>query len=732
MKTRIKSSNKKLLRIIQIMFIMGTLVTANVLFTMVTKTHIWSGKNVLDSRIQNSIVETKVQAKRGTIYDRNGQVIAQEVQAYTIVAMVDSSVKDAEGNPDYVKDEEYTAKHLKKVLKDIDTKQIVKTIKEAKKADRAQTELGLGTKRLDKKTKEKIEKLKLPGIHFIPATNRNYPTTPFSSNLVGFATYDEDKQRIEGKIGLEKNLDDVLGGQDGYVQYQQTVTGDVLPGTTIVQQEAQDGDNIVLTIDANLQATVESQMEATMEANNAESAWCVVMEVRTGKVLAWASYPTFNQNEHLKIPSYIDIVSESTYEPGSVMKSFTYATAIDTGVYEGDKPFRAGVFAYVYNSKKHKITRTTGATEYPMISDALGADYGTITFDQGLALSSNVGICELMANYINYKEFGKYMDDFGFFKPTNIPYVNEVQGLKNLEMPMAYLNSGFGQASSITILQLCQAYSAIFNDGRMMRPYVVDSIVDSQTGEVVKQTNPKQAGQPITEKTAKQVRELMAGVMEDGMTGERFQMPGVELIAKTGTGQIYDSETGQYDEDKYTSSIMAAAPGERPEVMVYWGMVSTNYINYSGEPFKTIMQSALVAEGISGGGYQHDETNVEQSEKWESYSMPALLNHSTDYAKSQLKGKDVQVVTIGNGDSVIQQYPPQGNVINSNDKVFVVTDGTQIHMPDMTGWTRKDITAFWQLTGISIETDGFGKVTEQSVEVDKPIDVNANIKVKLE
>ena len=732
MRMRIKSSNKKILRIIQIIIIMGTLVSANVLFTMVTKTHIWSGKSVLDPRIQNSIVETSVQAKRGTIYDRNGRVIAQEVQAYTIVASLDKSVIDAKGNPDYVKDAKKTAKELKKVLKDIDTKKVAKTIEDAKKADRSQTELGFGTKRLTKEQKEKIEKLELPGIHFIDAVNRNYPTTPFSSNLVGFASYDEDKQRIEGKVGLEKSLDDVLGGQDGHIQYQQTVTGDVLPGTTVVQKESEDGDNVVLTIDANLQATVEGQMKETMEANNAESAWCVVMEVSTGKILAWASYPTFDQNEHLEIPSYIDIVSESTYEPGSVMKSFTYATAIDTGVYEGDKEFRAGSFAYNYNQSKHKITRTNGSTVYPVISDALGADFGTITFDEGLAMSSNVGICELMSNYINYKEFGKYMDRFGFFKATNIPYVNEVNGLKNLEMPMAYLNSGFGQSSSITILQLCQAYTSIFNDGKMMRPYVVDSIVDSQTGDIIKQYNPKQVGEPITKKTAQKTRELMAGVMEDGATGERFQMPGVELIAKTGTGQIYDAENGGYHEEKYTSSVMAAAPGDHPEVMVYWGMVSTNYINYSSEPFKNIMQSALVAEGISGSGYHHDEDDDQTYEKWESYEMPALVNHSTDYAKSQLKGKKVKVVTIGDGTSVINQYPNQGDIINSNDKVFVVTDGNTIKMPDMNGWTRKDITAFWQVTGISIETDGYGKVIEQNIEVDQTIDQSTKIKVKLE
>ena len=396
----VRRSNRQLYRMIQVMSIIGTLVIANVLFTMVTKTHIWSQESVLNSKISSSIVDTEVEAKRGTIYDRNHQVIAQEVDAWTIVAYLDESVVDENGDPDYVKDAEKTAEKLCKVLPDAKESNVEKILEKAMDQGLSQTELGTGTKRLDEETMEKIKDLDLPGIDFIETTNRYYPTTPYSSTMVGFAAYDEDEQKIVGKMGLEQTMNDILAGEDGHVQYQQTVDGSILPGTTTVYKEAVDGDNVVLTLDSSLQSVVEKAMEETIENNRATSAWAVVMEVETGKILAWASYPTYDQNEHKEIPSYTDAVSSMVYEPGSVMKPFTYATAIDTGTFPYNTMYRAGSFEYGYDAANNKINRVSGvATGYPTIYDAQGNDYGTLTFEDGLALSSNVGICELLANY---------------------------------------------------------------------------------------------------------------------------------------------------------------------------------------------------------------------------------------------------------------------------------------------------------------------------------------------
>lgn len=155
-------------------------------------------------------------------------------------------------------------------------------------------------------------------------------------------------------MGLEQSLNKYLAGKDGEVTYQQTVSGNVLPGTTNVLKQSENGDNVKLTIDANLQQTVENAVKQSYEENNAESAWCVVMEPSTGKVLAWCSYPTFDQNEHKTIPTFTNLISESAYEPGSVMKPITYATAIDTGVYPKNETYRAGSFAYVYDDSTKK------------------------------------------------------------------------------------------------------------------------------------------------------------------------------------------------------------------------------------------------------------------------------------------------------------------------------------------------------------------------------------------
>ena len=628
----VRKSNKELFKMIRRMTLIGTLVVANVLFTMVSHKHLWSQKDVLDKRIASSIVEKTIIAKRGTIYDRNHTVIAQQTQSYTIVAYLDTGVIDANGNPNYVKDIKATAEKLKSVLGDnVNEKTLIKIMKSAKKAGKSQTELGTGTKRIKKSVMKEIKKLKLPGISFIDAVSRYYPTTPYSSNLVGFAAYDEEKQSIEGKMGLELSLNELLKGKNGSEQYQQTVDGSKLPGTTKVIEQAKNGNDIVLTLDSSLQETVESQLQSTMENEKAKSAWCLVMEIETGKILAWASYPTFDQNEHKEIPSYQDAISTSTYEPGSVMKPFTYAVAIDTNVYPYNKTFTAYQFWYNYDPNTGKITRIPNESEtpYPYIADALDEDFGTITFDQGLAFSSNVGICELLANYINYNQYCDYLDKFGFFQKVNTPYVEQSLGVKNVGLPTDYLSTGFGQASSITVLQLCQAYTAIFNDGTMVRPYVIDSIVDSGTSQVIKKYKKKAVGTPISSQTAKEVQELMSHVTDDGASGSRFKIDGVDMLMKTGTAQLYNENIGKYDPTYHTSSVMAAAPANDPKVMVYYGLVSGNITSYSAEPFKKIMRETLQTYGVSTTPSSDAQDTYET---WESYSMPSLVNHTIDYA----------------------------------------------------------------------------------------------------
>lgn len=772
LKVRLKNSrnaNKNLLTIFGIAMLCFAMVVANIIYTMLSKRHIWSQNRVLTSEIASSIQSPVIYGKRGTIYDRNHQVLAQETVAYTLTAHYDNrsdeqkaedeeltkqqddrairyalqtgtydeTVKELEEEKKkreslYVQDPKAFAASLKEVLGDsIDEETISGIVASGMENGLAQSELGTGTKRLDKSVKEELEAKNIPGLGFVETTRRSYPTSPFSSNLIGYAAYSEDSGRISGVNGLEKELNSYLAGKDGQEQYQQSKYGEQLPGTHRIISQAEDGDDLVLTLDSNLQRIVEEQMQRTMDENAAEAAWCAVMEVETGRILAWASYPTFDQNNPLEIPSYTDNVSEMNYEPGSVMKPFVFASVIDAGVYPYNELYRAGQFSYTVNQETGEIIRLENGTpsDYPAIQDALGKDFGTLSFEEGLANSSNIAICELLANYLDEKTYERYLDRFGFFKPTGIPFIPESSGSMNMSEATSYLSTGFGQASSITVLQLMQAYSALFNDGIMMKPYIVEAIVDPITGQTITKHEPETAGTPISADAANQTKDIMRMVFEEGYSGAKFAMDGVDLTGKTGTGERYNPETGTYDSSVFTSSIMAAAPANDPKIMVYWGMVSPNYLNYSAEYFQTIMQQALIANSVNGG--TSDSSNEPYGE-WESYQMPSLINHSLDYANSKMADKHVNTVILGDGTSIIDQFPKAGSTINSNDNVILLTDGQSLTMPDLIGWTRKDLTALWQLSGLPIRQDGYGKVTWQSIEPGEPIQADTEIEVSLE
>ncbi len=643
----------------------------------------------------------------------------------------DGSDEEGEGQEEekvtYCTDPAAAAKAIKEVLGGaVDEKNLTTIITNAMNNGQTQTELGTGTKRLSDETKKELEDKQIDGLNFLEVTSRTYPLKPVLSTLLGYSYFDEDQQRYLGGGGLEGAMDSYLSSDDGRRIYQQTKEGRKLPGTETIQKPA-NGYDVHLTIDATLQQTVDEQMQKTMDENNASKAWCLVMEVETGKILAWSSMPGYDQTTLEGVMGSMDNISQMTYEPGSVMKPFVYATAIDTGVYPYNGTYRAGEFVYSEDANGKIIRLTDGdLSGYPVIRDALGTDYGTLTFSEGLAHSSNIAICELLANYLDRATFNEYLDKFGYFKNVDIDFVNENTGVRNTASNSGYLSTGFGQASSVTPLQLCQAYTAIFNDGVMMKPYVVESITDSETGKVIQKHDPEEAGRPISANTARQVTDIMKTVLDPGMSGERFAMEGVDLAAKTGTGEVY--ENGGYSTVNFTSSIMAAAPASDPKVMVYWGMISPNYLNYSESYFQTIMRAALIAANESGGT---TESDAEDYDSWQSYTMPSLTNHSVDFASSEMEDMDVNTVILGDGKNIIDQYPKAGSTMGTGENVLLLTDGSSLNMPNIIGWTRKDVTVLWQMTGITISYEGDGRVNWQSIDPDTPLTEGAELSVTL-
>lgn len=716
-----KRANRTIVYFITICIIIGSLVICNVMYTMITGVHFRSGQSV-SAYGRNKETERILTANRGVIYDRNKEVIAQDVETYNIRAILDRSRTGIGNTIAYVEDPKLTAEKIAPIL-GMSVDEMMVYFETGLANNAYQTEFGVKGRGISTASKEAIEALELPGIEYTKTADRYYPMSKFASNLIGFARYSDEVGTIVGELGLEKFLNDQLTGEDGLERYSPTSNGTALPGTDYVEKKAVNGNDVQLTLDKNVQISLESLLSNTIKNFKSENAWAIAMEVETGKILGWSSYPTFDLNKK-DITEYKNILSQYQYEPGSVMKGITFSAAIDSGNYPNNGTYRSGSFHLGVdgNGKAFRSSTDTGTT----IADAEGIDRGVISYDEGFKVSSNVAICELLTSYLPANVFDEYLDRFGFFKPVGMVGVDETTGVKNFNYPIDQLSTGFGQASSVTALQMVQAYTAILNDGKMMKPYYIDKITNSD-GEIVEQYTPEVVGTPITKETSEQVRTLMEKVVneKDGTGYYRYRLDDVTVIAKTGTGEV--AVNGKYDGSMYINSVIAAAPADDPKVLLYWAFESPDYKNFDGNDFKNALRSALVATGITGD----PDNNVSIDTGWKEYNIPSMVNHSLSYAKEKLVGMAVNTVVIGNGENVIRQSPEVDEKAVTKQNVFLLTNGSTITMPNMVGWSRKDVTTFWELTNIPISTDGYGVVKEQSIKEGEVITKDSQIKVTL-
>lgn len=303
-----RRSNRTLAGLLIIMMVIATLILSNVLFTMVTQKHFRSGVNVKDFKEPDISNTTVLKGNRGTIYDRGGEVIAQDEDTYTLVAILDKSRKGIGNVPAYVKNVDKTARLLAPKL-DMKEDSIRDILQNAIDNKQYQTELGTKGKNLSKSVKESIEALELPGITFTKSVERSYPTGTFASHLIGYAQYNEQSGQIEGQMGLEKSLNTFLQGEDGIEVYQKDANGNILPGTKYTKKYAKNGNDVYLTLDRNVQLALQSSLKKTMKEVKADRGWGLVMEVETGKVLGWAGLPSFDLNKR-DIKDYLDVPSQ--------------------------------------------------------------------------------------------------------------------------------------------------------------------------------------------------------------------------------------------------------------------------------------------------------------------------------------------------------------------------------------------------------------------------------------
>lgn len=642
--------------------------------------------------------EEVLYANRGNIYDVNGELLATTVNAYTVIAYLDESRTTDSNNPRHVVDKEATAAALSLLL-GMSEERLLELLNK----DAYQVELGPGGRGITEVLKKAIEELELPGIDFISDSKKRYYTnSTFASYIIGYAKENEEKALV-GELGVEGYYNEILSGTNGYTKYLKYTSSNYrIPNTPDDTVEAVDGSDIYLTIDFDIQNKAENAVKVLQDEYNTEWAIFTVMDAETGAIVASATSPNFNPNDTNTITSYMNPLVSYQYEPGSVMKIFSFASAIEEGLYDGDE---------VYMSGSIQVDANT------VISDS-ETDWGEITFDTGFAYSSNVAATTLAFRLLDYgdKKLPDYYDALGFGKKTGIELANEVSGDMDVVYKSELASSSFGQGISVTPIQMLQALSSMTNDGNIIKPYIVDKIVDSE-GNVTYEGKRTVVNSVYSSTTVEKMHELMHKMVYEGIT-DAWIIDGLSLMGKTGTAQIA-SESGGYLDGEYDTikSFGGIFPEEDPEYIVY---VAARRFEGTSRNFASVVTSAI--EEIAKHAKLTDETKEVDLSKV--IDIDNYLSKDIGTVTTMLENKKIDVVVIGNGKYIINQYPIKNNTVLENGKLFLVTNGSEIKMPDMTGWSLSDVKNYCNLIGLNYEYSGYGYVISQSLPIDTIIDPN--------
>ena len=496
-------------------------------------------------------------AKRGTIYDASGSPIAVDATNYSLYAVLTSEWSKNADTPDYVTDVNKTAEALSKHIS-LSKEEIAKLLSQK---DVSQVEFGSAGKNLSVQVKEQIEAEKLPGIKFSESPARYYPNGIFASHLIGYTdTVEEtvDNKTITtlvGKTGLEGLYNDQLTGTAGEVEYSVDGNGYVITDTEKVTKQPKDGMNLTLTIDKRLQTYLESLVSQADKNYQPVQMTAMLVDPKTGNIIAATQRPTYNSTtkEGINV-QWNNLLMDQAFEPGSTMKVLALAAAINEGVFDPNEKYKSGSVK-IYTD---------------LVRDYNKVGWGTITYLEGLAHSSNVAFVHIIQK-IGVEKWKQYLEAFGFGKSTNSGFSNEVSGSNPFNSYLQQLSTGFGQGITVTPYQMMQAFTAIANGGQMQKLRLVDHLTDPDTGKET--PNPTTAlGKVISPETAKKTLQFLyeATRMKNGIAYD-FNIDGEKVAAKTGTAEFINPETGKYysNGNNYIFSVVGFAPYDDPKYILY-------------------------------------------------------------------------------------------------------------------------------------------------------------------
>ena len=655
---------------------------------------------------RNTEKET-IEAKRGTIYSADGEILAQSVNSYTVIAILSETRTKDPDNPQHVVDVDSTAQALSEIL-GVSKETIANRINDGIASGAYQIELRPYGYNINSLVKKQIEALDLPGIDFIEGTKRYYPKSTLAPYIIGYARLNDDGEMV-GEMGIEAYYNEELQGKDGYTIYQKDAYGYSMPNTTTITEPAEPGQDIYLTLDSQIQLFVENGIKEITTDNEMDWITFSVMDAKTGAIVASGSNPSFNLNE-LNIESYLNPLTTYQYEPGSTMKIFSFLAAMEQGAYDGSATYESGTI---------KVDDAT-------IKDFNGKGWGTITYDEGFSYSSNVAATKLALN-IGRENLYNYYTNLGFGKKTGLTLPSEGNGDIDFTYRTEVATASFGQGITTTPIQNLQALTILTNSGVEIQPYIVEKIVNSETGEVTYQHERTELGVKAKEENINKMLEMLYDVVYSGKTDAKYyQAENVTLVGKTGTAQITGSNgkymTGKYD---YIRSFAGVFPYENPEYIIY---VSVKRYNGSYKEFAGMVTK--VVEEIAK--YKNLTESVEKIDTNKIVTINNYISSETSVSEEKLKKLGFNVIRLGNGKYVINQYPEKGTTLLVGNKVFLITNDTTYTMPDITGWSISEVTTLCKLLNIKLSYTGYGQVKTFSIPKDTEITQDMKLEITLE
>ncbi|MFO2549724.1 penicillin-binding transpeptidase domain-containing protein [Alicyclobacillus cycloheptanicus] len=554
-------------------------------------------------------------------------------------------------------------------------------------------------------------------VTFTPTEQRFYPDGTMAANAIGYI----NAQGV-GQTGIEAEYNKVLSGSNGSYTYTKEGDGEPIETSIKVTKPASPGDNVELNIDRTIQGFVEDEMNSIVNQYHPEHATIIVMNPKTGAILAMASRPTFNPNTYWDASSealFTNWAVNSSFEPGSTFKIITLAAALATNTVSLNDIVPSGHL------------NVNGATINDW-NDGVGWSLegpDKITVAQALQKSSNVGFATI-ALKLGWTNLLHYMQNFGFLAPTGVDLPGE--STSDIFPPddrgqVQLATSGFGQGISVTPLQQMAALTAILDGGNVMKPELAKAIIDPDTGKVVKQIQPQVThANVIPPSVAEAVKNTMIADVTKGGEGidQAAYLPGYEVGGKTGTAQIVNPATKQYYSDRFAVSFLGFAPGWNPQVEVYVDVyypkspeANTWGSTISAPPATQILKECMNYYHIAPEGGSTTTTSTKPAKVTQYVQTPSLVGETTANAAQTLNKMGLHADVVGQG-TVSKQWPAAGVSVPKGSTVYLLPaagSSKGLIMPDLTGTSMREAGDILAAAGMDMVPQGSGFAVSQSI-----------------